>query len=202
MLTTQLKWALVVVVLLLWGTWIVVGRHLDEEETRINRKHQELRGPSVAARRTEESEQINRFKRESDALKAAGDNEARERTSRLAAEFDEALGGRMQWAMKNPDFDIKGMLRAAALACLPPGAEAEVTVDRFTDFSVRITMREQASRSNLAGILGQFLGQCAAHVYSVRIKTLTDAEILIDREMIEKVKDWETEGIRFLNALH
>ena len=131
---------------------------------------------------------------------AAPQREADFREACLDAEIGQAIGGPVQKALKNPDVDIAGMLRSTALACLPPQAGVDVTTDRFTEFTVHIALGDVLDRAELAKMLGQFLGHCAAYVQTVRVKAPPRTDAIVDHALIERVHNWETDGITALRT--
>jgi hypothetical protein len=126
-----------------------------------------------------------------DAQRAiAAEQEVAQRAKARAEKLVAALGGPVEAAFKNPELGIGQMLNQVALACAPPNSRVSVTVDRFTEFIVSVTLPGRLTSTQLADIAQRLLQKGVPYVQSVRFiqNDLVLAEL--DWPAIESVTDW------------
>jgi hypothetical protein len=65
------------------------------------------------------------------------------------AKWLQAVGGTVEWAAKNSEYDIQTMLEQVARASAPQGTVVSCRVDRFTEFSLFVGLDDRASTNVL-----------------------------------------------------
>lgn len=136
------------------------------------------------------AEAVQKFTRLRDEKEQQLRLKARDEAARRKVETEKALGGPVEAALKNPEFNLQRALQAAADACAPSNSIARIEVDRFTEFAVIIRSPEPLATNQMIAFARKFLPQTSRYIdsiqFSVREKTIAE----LDREDLQFVSNW------------
>ncbi len=133
-------------------------------------------------------------------LELAHLEEGQAQESRHREELARAVGGPIQAILRDVDSDLAGSITAVARHCLPTNAEVRVRVDRFTEFSLMITLPGPPLPRQLAAWSRCFLPHVGGPLGSVTF--VHDGKVVgdLDRRALEAETDWEALSERELIA--
>lgn len=106
------------------------------------------------------------------------------------AELENAWGGRIEAAIKDPDLPIADMLRKATVAACPECTRAEVKTDNFNEFDVFIYVKSPLEKETAAAAVKTLLRYCSIYVNSVSFVYNDEVVKTTDRRGIDAIKDW------------
>jgi hypothetical protein len=104
--------------------------------------------------------------------------------------LEAALGGHIKSPSCDPDLTIGQMLEATSRACTPAGANVSVSVDRFTEFEIKVFLNRQVDTHSLAEILLCIMRANAPFTKSVLLIWADKVIAELDEHTIGAVKDW------------
>lgn len=172
------SWLFIWAVIAVFGAYAIRAR-LQSERTRVRAALDQR----VEKTMREGQNSVSLF--EQDLKRKARDAEARRR-----AELEQAWGGRLAAALKNPEFSLRDALNEAAKACAPTNALAYVEVDRFTEFNVTVDSGETISTNDMVAFARRFLPVTKAYIDAVRFSHKGNLIAELDRQDIEFIDDW------------
>jgi hypothetical protein len=178
--------ALIVTFCLGWAVWVM----FDTRETQLNAAQQRFLSDQRMAWAQEDAQRAI-------AAKQAADERVKVRAGKLVA----ALGGPVEAAFKNPELNIGQMVNAVALACAPANSRVSVTVDRFTEFTISVTLRDRLSSAQLAEISQCLLPKSVPYVHSVRFIQNNVILAELDWPAIESIGNWSSVSLQAVEGL-
>lgn len=123
------------------------------------------------------------------------------RLEKQKATWLQAVGGVVEWAAKNPEYDIQTMLEQVARASSPAGSVVSTRVDRFTEYSLTVELPSGVSTNLVLRVARDvlrhgktFLSQVTFVKASTLIAEITPAEM--DRiKGTQRISDAELAGL-------
>jgi hypothetical protein len=112
-----------------------------------------------------------------------------------------AMGGPVAAAAKDPLTDIAGMIRTVAGQCSGEPRCATVTVDRFTEFTLKIDLNVADAARSRAAIARCVLQQVFPYVYHLQFVRGGSVIAELDRQAIESVPDWASADLATIDTL-
>jgi hypothetical protein len=115
---------------------------------------------------------------------------ARDAAERRRTEFEQALGGPLQAAFKDPGLSIRQALQRAALARAPTNADARVDVDRFTEFTVTFASPQNLATNEMTQIARELLPLAKPYLYALQFSVQGTIVAELDRADVDFIDDW------------
>ena len=156
-----------------------IKKHFFSEKARLIAEHAQTLKERERARSRE------RVDREVKAL-----NAARERRREFDNQLEQAFGGPIAAASKNPDLTISESIEKIASLCAPRGSKVRVSVARFTEFTAIIELPRKLDDLSMAQITQCILGETSTYLNQVQFAHGGRIIAEIDRREIESVMDW------------
>lgn len=114
--------------------------------------------------------------------------------NRRRREIDEQLFARLgplpAAAFKHPDLTIAGALQLAAQSSAPTNARAQVSVDRFSEFTVIISRDPIFTTNEMIAACVKLLPHAAPYTHALRFAHGDKVIAELDRADIEFIEDW------------
>jgi hypothetical protein len=201
MLHDRLTWGCVAIIVGAAAGWALVSDHFEAQRSALQRAHERRMEARRQQLKQEDSTRRHDWVRQSAARRAAWEQAARDRRVAQRKELEQALGGPLGWALKNPELSIREMLLEAGKACAPAETVVEVTLDRFTEFDAALVFDSRLGLEELEPIVRCFLGDCAHYLNAVRFISGSELLFEIDKSEIDAVADWKTARLEPLVAM-
>ena len=147
------------------------------------------------ALRSLQEEQLASLQKQWGREAAARKASAHQKTPKRQRELDQALGGPVESAFRNPDLTIQQMLQQTARACAPDGAAVVVRVDAFTEFEVIVTLKDAAGTNHLAEFTTCLLRHGAPYLHTLRFIHDRRVVVELDQRTLERVPDWSKASV-------
>jgi hypothetical protein len=138
---------------------------------------------SASIYKTQAENQLNVLEQD---LKA----KAREADARRRIELNQAWGGSVTAAFKNPAYSIREALQHAAEACAPTNAYAHVDVDRFTEFVVTIDRPDALSTNEMVVVARRLVPVAKEFLSALQFSTRGKLIAEIDRQDMDFIENW------------
>lgn len=116
----------------------------------------------------------------------------RTHAERRVLELESALGGPARAAFANPEFTILEAMDKALRTCAPSNSQAEVRVDRFTEFTATISTFQALSTNEMIGVARAFVPLARDYLEALRFSAKGEVVAELDRQDIELVENWAT----------
>jgi len=126
------------------------------------------------------------------SLRYQWSRERRAKREEYRAELENAWGGGIKAAIKDPDLPIADVLRKAAVAACPECTRAEVNTDNFNEFAVFIHVKSPLDKEAAAAAIRVFLSECGKYVNSASFVYNDEVVKTIDRRSIDAIEDWSS----------
>ena len=136
---------------------VIVWKSFDEREATIRADQQKIDAAQEAS-----------YAKEALQRAMTAHQQAVERKNAYEVEKLVALGGPLGKATKDPSLNIQQMIEQTALACAPPNTSVAVTVDRFTDFDVVMTLPDALPYAQMAEISKRLINNTVPYTHTVR----------------------------------
>lgn len=159
------------------GGWFALDRHFSAKRDEIREGLKALESVNDQGRTLAEQEQNLR-------------RDARDGADRRKLEMESSFGLGAASAFKNPDFSLREALQRAAVACAPTNASAEVSVERFTEFSVTFSRTTAFTTNEMVEVARTLVPLAKEYLDSMRFSVKGSVVAELDRGDIEFVDDW------------
>lgn len=113
-----------------------------------------------------------------------------QRKRELDNQWQEALGGAVEAASKDPSLSISQMIEATARTCAAPEDKVSVTVERFTEFTLDIELSAGSTEAEIVRLAACLLPYCGTYLQRIRFSRGGDILAEFGPGVLAGVKDW------------